>query len=473
MRFRIPFTYRAEFIRRGRRKSEMVALESVADIEIEEVQAPGEPVMALACEPPFKRWFGGWHPFGPLDGRPVRLWQVEDAYFVEHASAHDFPAKPKEKWDDPFYASLDGVPSILAEDWVTTTYEELQAQVIIRSWKDDGSERLAAIERRAAAMRVIEGRVCVQVNWPVIVVESGLGSVRIRFAEASQDLGDGMERRPDDWSGRRFPIDRMSDACAYAGMLACATGARRVSQPSLTILKSVPPTLAAEGEHLHKSARLLLEALELENTAERQGFAEAQSELVEALDHCPYLHTTRRLAVALEFVLSELSRHLDFDASSWHCNDELLSDGDFRTLKDLEFHEGLRYHAGKALDDLERWKSRVIQAHDWSDKALEIAATRGSEPYQLLSGQALSEAAARLRVPASVLRSEHDAGNLLFMDHGTAGYQVAVLGPEWEVIRLIGRIGARTERTPSDALARLLHANRQRRDELESLGQGW
>jgi hypothetical protein len=473
MRFRVPFTYRAEFIRRGRRKSEMVALASVADIQIEEAQAPSEPVMALACEPPFKRWFGGWHPFGPIDGRPVRLWQVDEAYFVEHASAHDFPAKPKEKWDDPFYASLDWVPSILAEDWVTTTYEELQAQVIIRSWKDDSSERLAAIERRAAAMRVIGGRVCVHVNQPVIVVESGLGSVRIRFAEASQDLGDGMERRPDDWSGRRFSVDRMSDAQAYAEMLASATGARRVSQASLKILKSVTPALAAEGEHLHQSARLLLAALELDETPEKHGYVEAWKELAEALDHCPYLHTTPRLAVALEFVLSELSRHLDFDASSWHCNDELLSDGEFRTLGDLEFHEGLPYHAGKALDDLERWKSRVIQAHDWSDKALEIAATRGSEPYQLLSGQALLEAASRLRLPASVLRSEHEAGNLLFMDHGIAGYQVAVLGPEWEVVRLIGPMGAKQRLVPSNALTRLLHANRQRRDDLESLGQSW
>lgn len=474
MRFRIPFTYRAEFIRRGRRKSELDALESVADIEIEEVHAPCEPAMVLACDPPFERYFGGWHPFRQLDGGPLRLWQIEEAYFVEHASVDDFPAKSKDTWDDPFYSSLGGVTAILAPDSMTTTYEELQDRAIIRSWKDERSERLAAIERRAAAMRIIQGRVCVQVNQPVIVVESGLGSVRIRFAEASHDLGDGMERRPDDWSGRRFSIDRMSDACTYAEMLASSTSAKHTSQPSLTILKPVAPALAAEGEHLHQSARLLLDALDWEEAPEKQGFLEARTELAEALDHCPYLHTTPRLAAALEFVLSELSRHLEFDASSWRSRkDELQSDDGFRTLSDLEEHEGLHHHAGKALDDLGRWKSRGVLPHDWNNRALEIAAVRGNTPYQLLSSQALLEAAARLGLPVNILRREHDAGHLLFIDRGNSGYQVLAVGPEYEVVRLIGPMGTKQKLEPSKALVGLLLSNRQRRDDLESISLGW
>ncbi len=368
-------------------------VQSSTMVDILEVATPDRPAFQVGYVLDRRNGIGAWQPFSSIDGRPCRVWRLDGQCFAEYCPAGVFEDWTLRHKDNPFNTYHTGESAQLFPTYGTvTSFEELSKEKKVMEWYDDGGiAKAARIARRAAAMRVIDGTVCVQVSEPVVAVEIGPLAVTVQLSELSRGhyraLWGMREHTP---YTRRYRIEDFLEAGRYARRSAREKGLELHSD--LTVHHAEPRLpFCQEGEHLYQTAQEVAWKVGHSSFPLRAG--EVASGFLRILAETPEDHATEALADAAEAMLDELNRIP---------KDDLL----FRDFIEL-------FETRRALEeDLRSWRGRVCHAGDFAAYALPLPASKPSIA-QVLSGATLHETAMTLNIPLEVLEQEHHLGNLL------------------------------------------------------------
>jgi hypothetical protein len=422
LKFSVPFVYTARYRHHRHRLHQYVRLQSSTLIEIAEVPTPGRPAFELGHAMYLDATRRPWQRFRLFEGRPARVWRLEDGCFAEYCPAGDFENRVRDPHDNCFDARDDGRSAMpfKAQDMQLGSFAELSRQKRVMEWDDDGgSAKAACIARRAAAMRIIDGMVCVSVSEPVVVVKVGR-EVSVGLAELAGPYRHGFYVDPDHFPPyRRYRIGNLEEAERYARRVAREKGLSLHSEVVVHHAEPSSPSLCEEGEHLWQTAE------ELGSRIRYWGFdafvgESTRARLHKALAETPKNHATTHLAEAAKAVLEEL---------------QAVSKDDLPFPEFLLLVETIR-----ALEsDLCSWQRRDRSDDDFSDRALPMPVfDRGLE--QILSRTTLHDVAESMRIPPGLLDRESGLGNIL-VRYATKVPMVAVLTPELAVKCLYGSYG--------------------------------
>ena len=241
----IPFSYHVRFIPKGRRSEQTALRLSKSTFDLREV-AVGDAKRAFEVGHDVEtKHFANRFPI--IEGRPAVVWNVEGTYYAQSVRISDFAEAISTSWSDrsnplmsmghldvlPFPEGLDAATAKDTDEAkITAQYKAL------RAWSDDGGAgKIGALQRALQDFVVIDGWVCTKVSEPTIVVAELPGSyfeperpddvVYVYVAEALQRQGFPSDPADDMGNhGRRFTIDRLADALAYADRLAQVSNGR-------------------------------------------------------------------------------------------------------------------------------------------------------------------------------------------------------------------------------------------------------
>lgn len=224
MRFTIPYAYPASYTLRRHRRVETAVLLAETVVDIAEVPVPDHPAYELGNSVrPGDGTYGSWVRFRVFGGRPARVWRIEgDGLFAEYCGVESLTKRVGVQRDNPFNVDDEN------DDWVlpfemfqsherATTHAELGGHKALRHWDDDGGKAKAdLIARRASAMRIVDGMVCVSVGEPILLVHQ---SARVVTTVVTEDIADrrgGVDAWSEPWHGKRFRLDQLEAARTFA-----------------------------------------------------------------------------------------------------------------------------------------------------------------------------------------------------------------------------------------------------------------
>jgi hypothetical protein len=394
MKFKLKFAYEVRYRHHRHWYTETALVQSSTIVDILEVATPSRPAFEVGQVMDRQSGTGAWQCFRLIDGRPGRVWRLDGLCFAEYCSIQVFEDRALQRDDNPFASAHEGESAQLFPSFGTvTSYEELSTEKKVKEWYDDnGRAKAARIGRRAAAMRVIDGMVCVQVSEPVVAVAIEPLSVTVQLCELlsghHRALWGMREYTP---FSRRYRLENFHEAERYARRTAREKDLELQSGIVVHHAESRSPLLCQEGEHLYQTSKQVEWKIGHSSFPLRDG--EVASGLLKILAETPEDHATEALADAAEAMLNELK--------------QIPND-------DLPFNESLElFETRRALEeDVRSWRQRTYHLDDFAARALPLPA---SEPSiaQLLSRAALHETASTLNIPSELLEQEHDFGNLL------------------------------------------------------------
>ena len=456
LKFVVPFAHKVRYRYRRHRITRDAIVTSVVPVEIEEVDAPGEPAFVLGHmeQPPI--WaLAAWPRFLMRDGKPLRVWRLQDGFYVEFCAVGEFLDLLAVGETTPFDARCGGISAkpFGNEGDLLTRYDDLSAKGIIASWEVvDEAERSDVIAARSSALRVIDGMVCAPVGEPIIVVEDEPSGVRMAFAEGVVDRRGGFDVEPEGWQGRRYDVDHFAEAEAYAERLAAIRGQRFINGAHLQFASEPSLRLPIEGEHFYQLAWRLLVSVQRAFEGRNLPAYAAWLELQEALNECPKNQTTDMMAKSVERMLCVIDETIQ--------SVRVAGNAAVRDLLALIPQVETHLHA---------WRERDACNHDWSETALPVAANRSYGTEQLLSDVALGEAAMICGLDLKVAAIERAAGNLLFIarsnQSGSLKQRVFAVSPDLVSVRVLGRAEAPTHIQEFAGLEWILARNRRIRDD--------
>lgn len=245
MLIEIPFSYDVRFIPKGRRSEQTALRVSKSAFDIREIPDGGAKRAFEVGHDVETKYFANRFPL--IEGRPAVVWDVDGSYYAQSVRVDDFAQAVSTKRSDRtnplmslgHYDVLpfpDGVEAATARD--TDEAKVIAQHKALRAWSDDGGAgKAGALQAALQNFVVVDGWVCTKVSEPTIVVAELPGSyfeperpddvVYIYVAESLQGQGFPSDPADDMGShGRRFTIDRLDEARAYAERLAQATNGR-------------------------------------------------------------------------------------------------------------------------------------------------------------------------------------------------------------------------------------------------------
>jgi hypothetical protein len=330
------------------------------------------------------------------------------------------------------------------ETW--SSKDELHSMNIVRWWQDQDSERRAdAIVRRASAMRVINGMICVAVSEPVVAVDVNDESVHVGFVEAAGDKSGGFAMGKDAIEGRRYRYENIAQAKDYARAFANATNRDLYINCAIDQDDGSSSGLAQEGEQLWSSADSLYSLIKNAYPVSEET-EQVRSSMSSALDACPKRHATGLLADATQDLI-------------WYLEDALQR-GD---IPDPKLAARLRLMLPWVQMDVDAWKHRPGSPDDWSYDAVPEPASWSIE--QLLSNLAMRKVAMALQTETSKFEVLHQQGFLLFRyspSEGPYSYQDHIIATSRDLVvhQAFGAFGRPMPAVVDARFAMFLEANR-------------
>lgn len=278
MRFELPVQYHAAFVKKGHRSPSSVDMLTSAPFEVREVPV-GAAVLAFEAGHDLKTKYESIR-FRRFEQRPARVWLVEGTYYTECVGVDQFVESVSGSWTDRgnilavFGERSDSVPcSDGIEDArkKATTYEEvLRREGVLRSWEDDGgASRIQGIQQRLNDLIVVDGMVCAAVAEPTIIVTPMEGfdfederpvAVYLAIVEMKNGtkISSGGRLHHDlathSTTGRRFRIDQMQAATAFAARMAKTLDCQVVDATAIGKVTSAGLIFSGESEAVMAAA---------------------------------------------------------------------------------------------------------------------------------------------------------------------------------------------------------------------------
>lgn len=466
LRFTIPFAYRASYLYRRHRNVQTAILRSQVEVEIEEMVPTGGPAFVLGHSRNVGRMGHAWRPFQKrYYDRQTRVWCVDGELFVEYCSIDDLGDRLLDDGDNPFgvqsMAGETALPFGLNDAHYSTSYERISAAGMLKRWDDDGgAQRAELIQRRAAALRIINGQVCVLVNEPLIVI----GQVDWRW-DYSISIVEGIERTPDGFDleaefvpKRRFRLEGLDEAHEYCRMHAF----RSMSEVVIEAYPDDRLFFPQEGEHLHDDALALVNSIH-----DNEGWLQPHLhgpflELRQAVLECPPRHVVPRLEPVLEDFLAIVAstRPLVTRSTGWEASEK------------KRFVEQVEEAVRQASTALRTWRTRPMSEQEWTEEAIAVAAW--GRVHQVLSRYEMVRVGRHMRIELPRLFDARARG--LHVVHGednSVGHFCALVTTDLSVEAVIGLNGHSLDDRPNPGLKAFLDENAKRSRDQEFLASAF
>lgn len=388
----VPSTYRAAYVRKGKRTKEYATMRTVVEAEVREVDPVDAPIAHVIGERRVEHETSvgpDFVPFAMVGGRPIDVRVIDGEFYARRMSADEFVrAAGAVDFANPFAGYYTGEGGAYVEagprfgldpendrrddrhdllPWDRDGFES-ELPEPIRKWEDLRHVTVAAITARASELAIVDGCLYERVGEPALTLSMRGDKVALSITEAGFDRSRFRRGNPLFIQGAdiRFGIDELPRALAEGERLAAAAG---VPFEVLCEVEQHSPwhvRFRGEPELLSSRAWSLLEVLTPHVTAFSPLLGKAWHDLATAFfEHpgctLPAIDAVRRVLAMREEIERGIARA---DGTYGYSADRMITDP-----------RGLLWRLDAAETALHMWDTRNADGIIWTENGLGITAT--------------------------------------------------------------------------------------------------